>query len=845
MTTSTEYTATAFIHSLYAPGDFVCIRPIEVWTETGKKKSRVDYKGIRYLRVGKEEHTTSVIEAVKQRAAEMMTNVFFGVCPRFGDREHFDKAWQVRIVRGLWADVDTCKPEEALPNIKAAGLPDPSISISTGRGGQFYWLFDSPFLIDDAADPLPVMQEWLEQEGKEKKFKREFIIQPETNRRLYLDQPQNAQELTTKAQFIQDVAAGIASVIGGDHTHDLSRLLRLPGTMNRKDEKNGRKPIPCEIVEFHPTRLYPFAIFAPRAAKSPNKVEREKVASICLPEPRKLGQKAKDTLQELIAISNVAPIGTRSGVDWNLVCFAIERGIERAELWNMVQGVGKFAEGKEQYFAKTWDKAAGHTRQKIYDKLVQKASGQMEPKSSKSAVLEAAIAASATASGRPVVVITPTEQPVADLLEQTTDVVLSTSALYVRADHPVAVRNQDILVIDRPEQLAGVLNQHCEFIVESNDGKQFLPLPTKYGQTWLHNPAQASRLPKISLFTKNPVYTEDWRLTPPGYDKVSGIYYAGEEVKPLAGTEHLDALLWDFCFKHPCDRTNYLGMLLTIPLVSHFIGSKPALLLTANQPDLGKSILAQIVAILRDGRPVETVSYNPNDEEFEKSLGAIIKLGITTPIVDNAKSRGGKVPMIESACLERNITAPIVSFRLLGASSIIRCENSHIFCITANTPNVSRDLVTRSLPVYLHYEGNPDHRQFTMADPEGYAQQFRAELLGELIGMVERWKTAGMPLAKTHSRFNKLGWGNIIGGILMAAGEPDFLLNADEAPARWTPPALSSKNLWRSWPTTSKATGPAQGWLTWPSSISCLPMIWAMAPNVQKRLEWESSLVDL
>ena len=47
--------------------------------------------------------------------------------------------------------------------------------------------------------------------------------------------------------------------------------------------------------------------------------------------------------------------------------------------------------------------------------------------------------------------------------------------------------------------------------------------------------------------------------------------------------------------------------------------------------------------------------------------------------------------------------------------------------------------------------------------------------------MVECWKAAGMPMANTHSRFNKHGWGSIVGGILNACGEPDFLANAEEA----------------------------------------------------------------
>ena len=192
-------------------------------------------------------------------------------------------------------------------------------------------------------------------------------------------------------------------------------------------------------------------------------------------------------------------------------------------------------------------------------------------------------------------------------------------------------------------------------------------------------------------------------------------------------------------------------MLLTAILVPRFIGSKPAVLFSGNQPELGKSILAQIIAILRDGHPAETATYNPNDEEFEKRLGAIVRRGVTTIIIDNAKGRG-RNPRIESACLERSITDPILSFRLLGYSQEIRAENSHIFCVTANTPDVSRDLVTRSVVVNLYYEGNPERRTFSIADPEGYAQQHRLELLGELIGMVERWKAAGMPRATTGIR---------------------------------------------------------------------------------------------
>ncbi len=379
------------------------------------------------------------------------------------------------------------------------------------------------------------------------------------------------------------------------------------------------------------------------------------------------------------------------------------------------------------------------------------------------------------------ILIEPAVQPVGDVVKAITDCLLGSNEVFNRADQAVLIRGENIVPILKACQLSGVVNEFAEVVVCPGDKEPtFRPLPAEYGNVWLNRISEFAKLPIVRLYTKNPVYTADYQLAKPGFNADSGIYFAGTAITPTDGTSHLDTLLRDFCFKTPGDRTNYIGMLLTTLLVSKFIGSKPAVVFNGNQPELGKSILAQIIAIVRDGQHVETATYNANDEEFEKRLGSIVRRGSTTIIVDNAKARGRTVT-IESATLERSITDPILSFRLLGGSSDIRTENSHIFCITANTPEISRDLITRSVLVNLHHEGNPTARRFSVVDPEGYTLQYRSEILAELCGMVERWKAAGMPLAVTESRFNKRGWGNIIGGILEANGEPDFLANATEA----------------------------------------------------------------
>jgi hypothetical protein len=776
-------TAATFLSALFGESDTILFRPIETWNDGGKKRSRVDYKNTCYRKAAPSLIKLTVLQLLRVADQERL-NLFFGVCPRAGNKGRFDLAWQIRTVRALWTDIDHITVEEARTRVEEAALPAPSIIVNSGNGVHLYWLLDAPYHIDDAGDPPPVETEWLQTpEGRNKP--RKYIV--ENGDKVYLDQRRHVSRLSPKAELIQDVLAGIAKAVGGDHTTDLSRLLRIPGSFNRKDQRSGREPVPTVLVELDPQRKYPLATFEPLRSPSPETERAKQIAAMPLPQPRKTSLTKADKLAELIAGSGIAEAGRRSEADFAVCCFAIRNGIAKNEVWSQVAGVGKFAEQGQRYFDLTWANAEFDARAATFDKLQKRAApkGRQIPTASEAGEAGGDAPPDADddgSSGRPTIVVDTATMPVADTLGQVTDKLLGAGNCFSRTEQLVVINDQQISPVLSSPELAGLLNQHVEFYFVDDEAGEYKPFPPAYANTWLNHHVERSRLPIIKLFTHNPVFADDWRLIAPGFDAQSGIYYAGPAVAARDNTEHLDTLLRDFCFKSPADRTNYLGVLLTAMLMPQFIGSKPAALFNGNQPELGKSILAQIIAILRDGQSAETASYNPNDEEFEKRLGAIVRRGVTTIIIDNAKSRG-RNPRIESACLERSITDPILSFRLLGQSASIRAENSHIFCITANTPDVSRDLVTRSVVINLYYEGDPERREFSIADPEGYANQHRLELLGELIGMVERWKASGMPMANAHSRFNKRSWGNIVGGILDACGEPDFLANAEEAAA--------------------------------------------------------------
>ncbi|HEX5269359.1 MAG TPA: phage/plasmid primase, P4 family [Gemmataceae bacterium] len=378
----------AFIEALFLPEDTVVIRPIETWTEGGKKASRVAYKIIRYTRAKKLATDGRLWARILNEAQGEKANLFFGVCPRFrSDRnKNYDRAFQIRVVRVLWADLDCCTPDEALARCEKADLPRPSIIVSSGHGVHLYWLLAEPYPIDDVGDPPAISQEWITlAEGKRRprdyvELAGERVYEFQTDARTGGDSknrnPVFPNQLSVKALHVQCVQQGIAKQISGDHTQDLARLLRLPCTLNCKDERNGVSPVPCELFECDPARRYSFADFERFAAHSPDRIRRDQQAKIRLPR-RKLTAGRRNTLGD--HINRCAVADDRSLADFALCCWAVKEGLAADEVWAEVQDVGKFGQRGRDYFDRTWAAAENEVRGAIYDRAKRAAGGGRPP----------------------------------------------------------------------------------------------------------------------------------------------------------------------------------------------------------------------------------------------------------------------------------------------------------------------------------------------------------------------------------------------------------------------------------------------------------------------------------
>ncbi len=274
-----SHSAVTLLTALFEPSDLILFRPVETWTESRRKRSRVDTGNVCY-RSAKPTTLEQTVARLQEASETERTNLFFGVCPRAGGKGRFDLAWQIRTVRCLWADLDNCTVEQAIERCTSQSMPKPTAIVNSGNGVHLYWALDQAFLIDDVGVPPPVETQWVEGTDGRKKPKR-YIL--DGSDRIFLNRRHDLTKPSPKALQVHDLLAGIASAINSDHTTDLTRLLRLPGTLNRKDQRNGREPVKAELVDCDGSRKYSIGVFQ-RFAKSSEENKRQHQIS-AMPSP--------------------------------------------------------------------------------------------------------------------------------------------------------------------------------------------------------------------------------------------------------------------------------------------------------------------------------------------------------------------------------------------------------------------------------------------------------------------------------------------------------------------------------------------------------------------------------
>ncbi|MBY0451204.1 MAG: hypothetical protein K2X01_11330 [Cyanobacteria bacterium] len=247
---------------------------LRAWPSSGEKiPYRRFYPNIR--------SASQAVEAL--RASPEKLNIFFGVAPR---SERGGTKESIRFVSCLWADLDGkrfASKADALKSLEGFSL-SPSLVIDSGNGYHAYWLLAEP---------------------------------------------------TSELEKVEAVNAGIAQVLGGDKTHDVSRILRVPGTCNWKDPSNA-KPVRIIQSRSHRYTLADFEGYVIQVIK-PNPLP-----SVCLEETKPVDW---DELEEDLDERFIRLIrhgiagdtegefgGDRSRLDMSVVCKLVDVGLSDAEI---------------------------------------------------------------------------------------------------------------------------------------------------------------------------------------------------------------------------------------------------------------------------------------------------------------------------------------------------------------------------------------------------------------------------------------------------------------------------------------------------------------------------------
>lgn len=221
---------------------------------------RVDTKATTWARPG----DAKAVERFAEAAA--LTDVYYGTC--LFDKPHTGRGSMADVthVPGVWADIDyDTKPSDGKPNAKdnyppadvvekvIAGMPAaPTLRVVTGGGLHVYWLFDKPFEITGEKDRERVKGVVKSWQGM------------------------------IKAKLLK---------IGGytiDSTHDIARVLRLPGAPQAKyGGKVATVEPPVKIADLVRYKFEAIEGFiergAPVASTAPAK-KTKAVAAVAAPE---------------------------------------------------------------------------------------------------------------------------------------------------------------------------------------------------------------------------------------------------------------------------------------------------------------------------------------------------------------------------------------------------------------------------------------------------------------------------------------------------------------------------------------------------------------------------------
>jgi len=336
--------------------------------------------------------------------------------------------------------------------------------------------------------------------------------------------------------------------------------------------------------------------------------------------------------------------------------------------------------------------------------------------------------------------------------------------------------------------LLGHLTRIANWVKQGNDADVSVYPPKNVVAVMTELPDKS--LPHLESIVATPVFSDDGSLiAAPGYHRDArlwmhrafGFDMDGIPEKPSSKEiENALNLLFndlfvDFPFTSESDRCHALAALL-LPFVRRMVqGPTPIHLIEAPTPGTGKSLLAEIIALLCTGRTADVTTFDKQESETRKKITAILSTAPHIVLIDNLRKG------LLSSQIAAAITAEIWSDRILQVSKMIRLPNRAMWIATANNPALSLENARRSIRIRVDAKvDRPGRRSGFKHDPlRLWVLDNRQELVRAVLTIVRGWVAADMPgTDQVLGSFES--WSQVVGGILQWAEVPGFLANAEE-----------------------------------------------------------------
>ncbi len=381
--------------------------------------------------------------------------------------------------------------------------------------------------------------------------------------------------------------------------------------------------------------------------------------------------------------------------------------------------------------------------------------------------------------------------------------------VFVRAGSLVRVREDEHGTPQiQPMELnhvRGRLARVADFVKVSKQGDKFVETKVSPPELVVKDVMALSSwpFPALEAVVESPILRPNGSVcAAPGYDPETRLFY-----RPLPGFECpeipaepgqrqiraamdlINEAVGEFPYADKASAANTLALVLTSLIRQAIDGPTPLGLVDAPQAGTGKTLLAEIVAVVGTGRAGEMLGASRDDEEWRKAITAKLVGGSTLVIVDNVEGR------LHAPSLARALTSRTWTDRVLGRSEVATVKQRATWAATGNNISLGGDLARRCYWIRLDAkQSRPWQREgFKHPDLTAWAREKRGELVAAVLTLARAWYAAGRPKGEGVPRLGSFeAWSETIGGILAFAGVSGFLDNleelydkADESSSEW------------------------------------------------------------